>query len=218
MEAHEVAIAALNEFANNSSQLETRNNATPVPRSVYEAQTTAVATRIPETTTNDAISHEPQGSYASSSALQVSSNDSQSTNTDINDRASTPPTSDTYSTQSHESQLSQLSQLAAAQPHLESAGLLAQQGLGMLATTAQKRTSSGLIKSHKVGAPSDPKVSHGKGHSRSTSAISTSSSAASSRIGEVRGFHCLCCDAMCLACDKHLRSMLEGLVCGTTRK
>lgn len=185
MEAHEVAIAALNAFAHNSGHQEMPNNTTPVPRVVYEAQTNAVATRIPETTSTNTLSHDPQGSYASSNAFQVSSTDSQSTNTDLNDGASTPPTSDTYSTQSQESQLSQLSQLAAAQPHLESAELVAQQGLGLLATTTQKRTASGMVKNHKAAAP--PTVAHGRGHSRSMSAISTGSSAASSRIGEVRG-------------------------------
>ena len=205
MDAHELAIAALNEVAQSGSHrrktsasdkvASTRNGA---GIDMFDIMT---SNKIVD---NPAVAQEPSPSLlptdeimpeadrpaedqnkAAPGQQSTSSNNSQST-LDGHDVASTPPTStsDGFSSQSTNqdsqiSQLSQLSQLAATQQPLTDTTATRPNP----ATAGQKRTADGQVKPGSAGSPTS---SHALGHSRSTSTVSNVSSAASSRIGEVR--------------------------------
>jgi hypothetical protein len=120
------------------------------------------------------------------SFLQTTSSDNSQSTTDGHDTASTPPTStsDGFSSQSTSqdgpsSQLSQLSQLAAAQEPLGDSSS-ARPNISIIPTAGHKRTADGHVK---APSPDRPQL---RGHSRNTSAVSSVSSAPSSKIGEVR--------------------------------
>ena len=206
MDAHELAIAALNEVAQSGSHRRKTNASVDKVTSTRNG----AGIDILDITTNNKIVHSPAGAQKASPTLlptgdimseadklagdqneavpgqqSTSSHNSQYT-PEGHDIASTPPTStsDGFSSQSTNqdsqvSQLTQLSQLAAAQrPLLDTTAMRPNP-----ATAGQKRTADGQVK---PGSASSPTKSHTHGHSRSTSTISNVSSVASSRIGEVR--------------------------------
>lgn len=119
------------------------------------------------------------------SVLQTTSSDNSQSTTDGHDTASTPPTSasDGFSSQSTNqdgpsSQLSQLSQLAAAQEPLGGRSSV-RPNISIVPTAGHKRTADGHVK---PPSPDGPQV---RGHSRNTSAVSSVSSAPSSKMGEL---------------------------------
>lgn len=195
MDAHQLAIAALNE-----SQSSHRRDPTAVAiphqnatgsysmNNAIVKTTTESQDSLGEASGTAEVALNGEGSQDSHySMLQsTSSNHSQST-TDEQD-AATPPTStsDGFSSQSTNqdgqlSQLSQLSQIAAAQQPMKNTSA-ARQSLPNGPTAGHKRTADGQVK---PPSPPSPHASVARGHSRNTSTVSNVSSVASSRIGEV---------------------------------
>ena len=191
MDAHELAIAALQEVAHPRSHR----------RDIVTGKVASSLSR-PNATGGDMnnaiddnaahaqeLSSGAQGAKVNPGESQNSALDSRSTSNDNSQstadghEVSTPPTSasDGVSSQSTSqdqlSQLSQLSQLAAAQPPMTSSST----ARPMIATAGQKRTADGQVKPPSPPSPQVPRV---RGHSRNTSAVSNTS-VASSRIGEV---------------------------------
>lgn len=196
---HEVAITALQPGSHRESESE--NESPPNPNATGNR-----ITSMKDNTTNGSASTQEQfesGDEEDVSRVDkgdrgvgihpTSSSDSQATNIDAHDIASTPPTStsDGFSSQgtgqdSQISQLSHLSQLAAVQEPLN---ISTRPILTIAPTAGYKRTADGQVKS-----PTSPRV---RGHSRNTSAVSTVSS--SSRIGEVGQSHLFFCRQLTLS-------------------
>jgi len=194
MDAHELAIAALNEVANPSSHRRTGKVASQSPTATgIDIETDNAIVQNPagalepsqQTTGIDAM-NSTMGGLQDDALQSTSSNNSQST-TDGHDTVSTPPTSnsDGFSSQSTNqdgqlSQLSQLSQLAAAQQPISNT-FAARDPISINPTAGQKRTADGHVKDPSPTSPARPRV---RGHSRNTSSVSNISTS-SSRIGEV---------------------------------
>ena len=206
MDPHELAIAALNEVAHSTSHRRhqfagkvasprSSSNATGIDMSnnaIVDNVTGAQEPSQPLSGTELTMSQTALGQgyrNNTTSGVQSTSSDNSQSTTDGHEGVSTPPTStsDGFSSQSTNqegqmSQLSQLSQLAAAQQPLTSSTPATRPTLAIATTAGQKRTADGQVKS---GASNSPPSPHVHGHSRTTSAVSTVSSTASSRIGEV---------------------------------
>jgi hypothetical protein len=195
MDAHQLAIAALNEVTQSSHRRDFPGVAIPDPNATgahsmnNAIDDNAVDSQEPSQVssgTKGVMIHVGGSQESQYSTIQAtSSNNSQST-TDGHD-AATPPTStsDGFSSQSTNqdgqlSQLSQLSQLAAAQQPLKNISA-ARQTLPNGPTAGHKRTADGQVK---PPSPPSPQASNMRGHSRNTSAVSNVS-VASSRLGEV---------------------------------
>ena len=206
MEPHQLAIAALKEFASPSSHRPARSdqNAT-----ITKTATTATTTDSDiETSKNRVMGHtkpnesssQSQGSGQMSSSdgesqenpsnatlgLQLTSTDNSQSTLNGHD-VPTPPTSasDGFSSQSTNpegqlSQLSQLSQLAAAAANTSSA----RPNLSIAPPSGIKRTADGQVKPTAFTSPTSPHGSKVRSHSRNTSAVSAASTA-SSNIGQV---------------------------------
>lgn len=184
MDAHAVAIAALSEFANHPSDdlgvtgsdpVGDRPNNGPVAarRDATHLQTRRQSHPLLEAGTN-----------GDSQLISTSSNTSQTTNADSHESQNTPPTSDGFSSQDYESQLSQSTKAATAS---KSNGITSskQHLLSPGTTAGQKRTASGTVKPSESQQRTTPGTSPPNRHTRTSSVVSNTSSAASTRIGEV---------------------------------
>ncbi|KAG0646313.1 hypothetical protein D0Z07_8405 [Hyphodiscus hymeniophilus] len=191
MEPHELAIAALNQFANSSSRHRKSASAT--------SDSSAPANRIQDNTMHQnppevqELAQQSQGTDAMSSTIGDSQEFTNNTTLGLQsasnsqstvDGLDTPPTStsDGFSSQSTnpEGQLSQLSQLAAAAEPM--ANPSSRPNLTIAPSIGLKRTADGQVKST-ILSPTSPHRNSVRGHSRNTSAVSMSSTG--SKIGEV---------------------------------
>lgn len=180
MEPHELALAALNEYAQTNYGRHTTNDGllgSKATGSGMDMTPSATRQTSPLLSEHEAsLSQTQRGLEELSSAALGLVSDTQST--DEQETGSTPPTStsDGFSLQGTNqvapvSQLSQLSQLAAAQESLGSPPR------PTVATAGQKRTADGRVKATSISPQA-------RSHSRNISTVSNASSA-TSRIGEV---------------------------------
>lgn len=161
MEAHELAMAALNTVSSVAESSDPRNPLSTTSMGVYSNITG-------DGSMNGASSNGSQ----STSAGDGTGTFTPRTSTSDENNFSSQSTSDTLS------QLSQLSQIAAAQRPLASTSAPRMVVEG--AAAGQKRTADGMVK-----VAQSPRGAGYYGHSRNTSTVSNVSTASSSRIGEV---------------------------------
>lgn len=199
MDAHDLAVAALQEVAQSAANHPDMNPSAdrdqvtrygaPVTSRQMDVVAAAVVLKVSSsfsTTKEMRIQQDisTNGRSGGPPAHQGSSANSQSTFAGVDglhheiESTSSTSTSEGVSSQSTNqdsqlSQLSQLSKLAAAQPSMN-------ETRPNPATAGQKRTADGQVK---AGSPTRPQS---YSHSRNTSTVSTVPSTASSRIGEVR--------------------------------
>jgi hypothetical protein len=175
MDAHALAVAALNEVARRPSHPESAADDTP-----GSTCDSAVRSASAPPTKLQSHSFTREAKEASST-----SDNSQNTATDGHESPSTPPTSDGILSQEHESHLAQLSKLAAVQRPLA-----APRNTILLDSSpkSRKRTADGLPKLTDT-SPIRPTTSEGTRHTRNLSTVSSTSSTASSRVSEV--YNCI---------------------------
>lgn len=180
MEPHELAIAALREFAQSSynrgaSNLESLgSNATTGSGMNNNIQSATYQTSPTLSDAEESVSQTKTGLEELSAAALGLVSDTQST--DEQETASTPPTStsDGFSSQStnQEAQTSQLTQPS------QNGAVHTPMGSPPRPIAGQKRTADGQMKAPSISPP------RARGHSRNISTVSNASSA-TSRIGEV---------------------------------
>lgn len=184
MSTRDVAAAALSDVVANQLS---ESHGSEVGESILPRTTNNVAAASIEAPFSMNAHSAPRDANASDATRPCSSNNSQ-------DTATSPPTSDGLSSQSQESQtqLSQLTQYSSSAitklPASQTTDT-ARLALSIATNAGQKRTYDGFTKPSNSSSSASPPIESFRGHSRNTSAVSTASSAVSSR--EVRSCYCL---------------------------